>query len=194
MKLQTCNSPAPLGDDGPSATGSGARAEYLLHRGDVLDVYQDWPRPDAIISDGAYGLGGFPGDPPSAARLPEWYAPHAQAWSKYALPSTALWFWNTEQGWASCHPLLMELGWVYEQTIVWDKGLGHAAGNSNGQTLRRCGGRPGVGSPGVRGGNGDVLRRHSPRTPSASGSTAINRNPEYPRAVRAIHPPLGAFR
>lgn len=138
MKLQTRNSPAPLGgDDGAAAAGSSARAGYSLHRGDALDAYPDWPRPDAIISDGAYGLGGFPGDPPSTDRLPEWYAPHARAWSKYALPSTTLWFWNTEQGWASCHSLLLELGWVYEQTIVWDKGMGHVAGNSNGQTLRR---------------------------------------------------------
>lgn len=69
--------------------------------------------------------------------MPEWYAPHAQAWSAYALPSTVLWFWNTERGWASVHPALSEAGWVYEQTIVWNKGLGHAAGNTNGQTLRR---------------------------------------------------------
>jgi hypothetical protein len=26
---------------------------YLLHRGDALDAYQDWPTPTTIISDGA---------------------------------------------------------------------------------------------------------------------------------------------
>ena len=123
MKLQTCNSSPP--------------PAFSLHRGDALEAYPGWPRPDAIISDGAYGLGGFPGDPPDVDRLPEWYAPHAQAWSECALPSTVLWFWNTERGWASVHPALSEAGWVYEQTIVWNKGLGHAAGNTNGQTLRR---------------------------------------------------------
>ena len=33
--------------------------------------------------------------------------------------------------------MLVEHGWKYEQTIVWDKGIRHVAGNSNGKTLRR---------------------------------------------------------
>lgn len=33
--------------------------------------------------------------------------------------------------------MLVEHGWKYEQTIIWDKGMRHAAGNSNGKTLRR---------------------------------------------------------
>jgi site-specific DNA-methyltransferase (adenine-specific) len=39
-------------------------AEYTgtwsLFRGDALDAYAQWPTPSAIISDGAYGVGGFP--------------------------------------------------------------------------------------------------------------------------------------
>lgn len=138
MKIHTCNpASGALLSEGDPAQPSPAGTRFSLYRGDALNAYYDWPRPNAIISDGAYGLGGFPGDPLEAGLLPQWYAGHARAWSARALPSTALWFWNTEQGWASMHPLLAELGWIYEQTIVWDKGLGHVAGNSNGRTLRR---------------------------------------------------------
>lgn len=40
-------------------------------------------------------------------------------------------------GWANVHPTLVENGWQYEQTIVWDKGISHIAGNVNGNTIRR---------------------------------------------------------
>ncbi|MCY4193617.1 MAG: site-specific DNA-methyltransferase, partial [bacterium] len=32
---------------------------------------------------------------------------------------------------------MAEFGWDYVQTIVWDKGIGHIAGNVNGGTIRR---------------------------------------------------------
>ena len=48
-----------------------------------------------------------------------------------------MWFWNTEIGWATVHPLLARQGWEYVQTILWDKGIGHIAGNVNGDTIRR---------------------------------------------------------
>lgn len=138
MKLHTCKSTrGTLPAESVPAQPTPAGARFSLYRGDALNAYSGWPRPNAIISDGAYGLGGFPGDPLEVDILPQWYDGHARAWSAHALPSTALWFWNTEQGWASVHPLLTELGWVYEQTIIWDKGLSHVAGNSNGRTLRR---------------------------------------------------------
>jgi len=54
-----------------------------------------------------------------------------------AHPATTLWFWNTEIGWATVHPLLSREGWEYVQTILWDKGIGHIAGNVNGNTIRR---------------------------------------------------------
>ena len=110
---------------------------YHLHRGDVLEAYPSWPDPDLIISDGAYGLGGFPGDPWTTEDLTGWYQPHVTEWSNRSKPSSTLWLWNTEQGWASVHPLLTEHGWKYEQTITWDKGIRHAAGNTNSKTLRR---------------------------------------------------------
>ena len=110
---------------------------YLLHRGDALDAYAGWPAPTAIISDGAYGVRGFHGDTIGAEGLPGWYRPHVEAWSQYAAPATTLWFWNTELGWATVHPLLAASGWDYVQLITWDKGTAHIAGNVNGRTIRR---------------------------------------------------------
>lgn len=110
---------------------------FHLHRGNSFDVYQQWPAPDLIISDGAYGVRGFRGDTVSASDLPEWYAPHITEWSRAAKPSTSLWFWNTEIGWANVHPLLEANGWEYVQLVTWDKGLSHIAGNVNGNTIRQ---------------------------------------------------------
>lgn len=105
--------------------------------GDAMDCYDGWPRPTAIVVDGPYGVAGFPGDPPTVAELPTWYAPHVSKWSESALPETTLWFWATEIGWATVHPLLDTHGWDYRTTHIWDKGKGHIAGNVNGQTIRR---------------------------------------------------------
>lgn len=111
---------------------------YSLHRGDVLDVYSSWDSPDLIVSDGAYGIGGFPGDPKTPDGLAEWYAPHVKEWSAHAKASTSLWFWNTEVGWATVHPVLVANGWEYVQLVIWDKGFAHIAGNVNGKTIRQC--------------------------------------------------------
>jgi hypothetical protein len=105
--------------------------------GDVLDHYAAWPAPAVIISDGAYGVTGFPGDPASPDELPAWYTPHLAAWSRAALPNATLWFWGTEIGWATMHPQLVASGWLYRGLNVWDKGLAHVAGNTNTLTLRR---------------------------------------------------------
>lgn len=85
-----------------TATAAGARIELA----DALTRYAQWPAPTVIISDGAYGVSGFPGDPPTIAELANWYAPHVAAWSRYSLPETTLWFWGTELGWATVHPVL----------------------------------------------------------------------------------------
>ncbi len=107
-----------------------------IFHANALDCYERWPRPQCIIADGPYGLGKFPGEPVTADALPEAYAPHIAAWSKAALPSTTLWFWNREIGWAKVHPLLEAHGWVFEETVVWDKGVAHVAGNCNSKTIR----------------------------------------------------------
>ena len=40
-------------------------------------------------------------------------------------------------GWATVHPVLAANGWEYRCCSIWDKGLGHIAGNANTQTLRK---------------------------------------------------------
>ena len=110
---------------------------FHLHRGDVMDAYASWPAPRTIISDGAYGVRGFHGDTTDAAGLVEWYRPHIEAWTAASAPGTALWFWGTEVGWATVHSELTAQGWDYVQTVIWDKGLSHIAGNVNGKTIRQ---------------------------------------------------------
>jgi hypothetical protein len=108
-----------------------------LDLADALGCYERWPSPTVIISDGAYGVSGFPGDPPTPEGLAIWYAPHIAAWSAHALPETTLWFWGVEVGWATVHPLLVTHGWEYRALHVWDKGIAHVAGNVNSKTIRR---------------------------------------------------------
>ncbi len=112
-------------------------SDWTLHLGDALDAYSEWDAPATIISDGAYGVGGFPGDPRTPERLADWYRPHVEAWTKHITLATSLWFWNTEVGWANVHPLLVENGWNYEFSNTWNKGIGQVAGNVNSKTIRR---------------------------------------------------------
>lgn len=107
-----------------------------LHFGDALSIYPQWAPPTAIISDGPYGLGKYPGEPSTPAALPAWYAPHIAEWSRLARPDTTLWFWNSEIGWALVHPILEAHGWEYQECCVWDKGIAHVAGNCNSKTIR----------------------------------------------------------
>lgn len=104
---------------------------------DALTRYAFWSPPTVIVSDGPYGLGLFPGDPPTPEGLGEWYAPHIAAWSRASLPETTLWFWCNEVGWAYVHPVLEAHGWRYRSFHTWDKGIAHVAGNVNSNTIRR---------------------------------------------------------
>ena len=108
-----------------------------IELGDAMDCYEAWPMPAAIVSDGPYGLKSYPGDPATPGELPAAYEPHVAAWSRLSTPQTTLWFWNSEIGWALTHPVLERHGWEYRNCHVWDKGIGHIAGNSNGETLRK---------------------------------------------------------
>ncbi len=108
-----------------------------LYCGNSLDYYRYWDSPTVIVSDGGYGILGFQGDTANHQTLPEWYEPHIAEWSKLALPSTTLWFWNSEIGWASVHPVLEKYGWEYVNCNIWNKGLGHIAGNINTAKIRR---------------------------------------------------------
>lgn len=109
----------------------------VVHFGYAEALYDDWPEPTCIVADGPYGVAGFPGDLPTVARLADWYRPHIAEWSRRATPQTTLWFWNTELGWATVHPLLEACGWDYRACHIWNKGIGHVAGNANTRTLRK---------------------------------------------------------
>jgi hypothetical protein len=121
----------------PSASDVFRRGDVAIHFDRAEVLYDSWPRPTCIIADGPYGVSGFPGDERKAETLVDWYAPHVQAWSRIATPETTLWFWNTELGWATVHPILAANGWEYRCCNIWDKGMSHVAGNANTQTLRK---------------------------------------------------------
>ena len=105
--------------------------------GDSLNFYDRWEAPATIVSDGAYGVLGFEGDTSDHIGIPEWYEPHVAAWSKKATPQTTLWFWNSEIGWAAAHPVLEKHGFRYVNANIWNKGVGHIAGNVNTAKIRR---------------------------------------------------------
>jgi len=121
---------------GSTAEKTSRHGGASLHHADALACYEQWRPPSLIVSDGAYGLGLFPGEPNGTAGLAEWYAPHVASWSRYSPPGTTLWFWNREVAWAAVHPLLETHGWQYEELTVWDKGIAHVAGNVNSKTIR----------------------------------------------------------
>ena len=106
-----------------------------LFQGDSLDFYDEWESPTVIISDGPYGINGYKGDLRTPVGLDEWYEPHIAAWSAKSTAQTTLWFWNTELGWATVHPILIKYGWEFKTCNVWDKGMSHVAGNTNTKTI-----------------------------------------------------------
>lgn len=53
-----------------------------IFNGNSLDLYDQWESPTVIISDGPYGIKGFPGDLKSETGLDDWYEPHIKAWSE----------------------------------------------------------------------------------------------------------------
>lgn len=124
-------------NDGLSLPPVVSRGAVQIFLGDSLSYYSSWPRPTVIISDGPYGLGSYPGDPPTVEGLVEFYEPHVRAWSECSLPCTTLWFWNSELGWATVHPVLTRYGWEYRNCHIWYKGKAHIAGNTNSKTLRK---------------------------------------------------------
>lgn len=107
-----------------------------LFNGDALELYDSWETPTVIVSDGPYGVNGFPGDLVAPDGLDKWYEPHIKRWSELSTPLTTLWFWNTEVGWATVHPILEKYGWTYVSCCIWDKGMSHVAGNTNTKTIR----------------------------------------------------------
>lgn len=61
-----------------------------LYCGDALELYDKWESPTVIISDGPYGVKGFPGDLVSPNGLDKWYEPHVKRWSELSTPLTII--------------------------------------------------------------------------------------------------------
>jgi site-specific DNA-methyltransferase (adenine-specific) len=57
-----------------------------IYNENVLDLYDDWESPTVIISDGAYGVNGFPTDPNNVSKLTNWYEEHIKNGAKMLLP------------------------------------------------------------------------------------------------------------
>ncbi|MCY4491438.1 MAG: DNA methyltransferase [Thaumarchaeota archaeon] len=112
-------------------------AQIEIHGKDVLSLYENWPTPTVIMSDGPYGLNSYNGDLKTSEGLDGFYRPHVEAWTRAAGQDTTLWFWNSELGWATVHPLLVEHGWRFVNCHIWNKGISHIAGNTNTKTLRK---------------------------------------------------------
>jgi len=119
------------------AIGDNAGPLKVQHcMGNALNHYPRWDTPTIIISDGPYGVSGFKGDLHAPNNLGSWYEQHIREWSLKSTPCTTLWFWNTEVGWATVHPVLEKYGWEYRCCNIWNKGSSHIAGNVNTKTIR----------------------------------------------------------
>jgi len=108
-----------------------------VYNADVIQCYKNWESPVMIMCDGPYGINGFgfKGDLLNEFELAEWYEPHIKIWSEQSTPQTTLWFWCTEQGWASVHSTFIKYGWEFKACHIWDKGMSHVAGNTNTKTI-----------------------------------------------------------
>lgn len=144
FEMEAALAPLPLAGSSDAASPPRSEpprrteiGEAVVELSDALYCYERWEEPTAIIVDGPYGVAGFPGDPATPHGLADWYAPHVAAWARHAGPATTLWFWGTELSWATVHPVLVLQGWEYRTAHIWDKGVGHIAGNVNGNTIRR---------------------------------------------------------
>lgn len=105
--------------------------------GDSYSLCPKWLPPTVIVSDGPYGLKSYPGDPATPEGLADFYRPFLRRWYDLSQPSTTLWFWNSEQGWANCHREIEACGWEFRNCHIWNKGMSHVAGNCNTKTIRK---------------------------------------------------------
>ena len=110
---------------------------HTIHHGLAEDCYDSWPTPTCIISDGPYGIGGYEGDPKTPKSLPQWYAGHVAAWGQACIQRHDSLVLGNGISWANVHPVMEQHGWMYHSCCIWDKGMGHVAGNANTKTLTK---------------------------------------------------------
>ena len=99
-------------------------------QGDARQVAAQLPDDSCTLAilDGPYAMQKAEWDRLRVADLPEWYRPHLEDVDRICAPSASLYFWNTADGWATVHPLLLSMGWTFRALIVWDKTIAHMAG------------------------------------------------------------------
>ncbi len=92
-----------------------------IWQGRVEEAYPRLGGVDLIISDGPYGMQLADWDRMAKGDLGAFYEPHVVAWGAITKPSASLYFWNTHEGWANVHPVLVRHGWKYRSLITWVK-------------------------------------------------------------------------
>jgi hypothetical protein len=78
------------------------------------------------IIDGPYGMNKAAWD--KVPDLAAFYAPHIAEVSRVSAPSAGVYLWNTTEGWAAIHPVMVAAGWTFRALVTWDKGIGFLAG------------------------------------------------------------------
>ena len=75
-----------------------------------------------VYCDGPYGLDFGDWDTAKEAALVDWYAPFFDAFDRVCMPSASLVVWGRSDSWAWLHCDLLNRGWHYAGSIIWDKG------------------------------------------------------------------------
>lgn len=95
-----------------------------VHEADARVVAQTLTEGSVTLSilDGPYNLGKAEWDRvPKGGSLGDLYTGHLDDVNRLSAQSASLYVWNTSQGWAELHPLILARGWTFRSLIVWDK-------------------------------------------------------------------------
>jgi len=95
-----------------------------VYEGDARIVAQTLPVGSVTCSilDGPYNLGKAEWDRvPRGGTLGDLYTGHLDDVNRLSAQSASLYVWNTSQGWAELHPLILARGWTFRSLIVWHK-------------------------------------------------------------------------
>jgi hypothetical protein len=109
-----------------------------IHEADALQVATTYPANHFTLAilDGPYAMNKAEWDRLKVNDLPRWYRPHLEAADRILAPSASLYLWNTAEGWATLHPMMVSMGWAFRGLITWDKGIGFMAGKCDVNGLR----------------------------------------------------------
>ncbi len=95
-----------------------------VHEADARVVAQTLTQGSVSLSilDGPYGMAKAEWDRvPKGGSLGDLYTGHLDDVNRLSAQSASLYVWNTSQGWAELHSLILARGWTFRSLIVWDK-------------------------------------------------------------------------